>query len=124
MHKEKITAFVNSNEYVPMSKENMAVLLCVPSSDMEIFSSIINELIEEGVLVEGRKKRLFSSKSMGLIEGVFRASAKGFGFVSVPDSDDDIYIAEEESFGALNGDTVLVKIHKKNKNSDKKIRTN
>lgn len=120
MRKEKITAFVNSNEYVPMSRENMAMLLCVPSSDMEVFHSIINELIDEGVVVEGRKKRLFSSKSMGLIEGVFRASAKGFGFVTVSDSDDDIYISEENISGALNGDRVLVKIQKKNKNSDKR----
>ena len=120
MRKEKITAFVNSNEYVPMSRENMAVLLCVPASDMEIFFSIINELIDEGILVEGRKKRLFSAKSMGLVEGIFRASAKGFGFVSLPDSDDDIYIAQEDSFGSMNGDAVLVKIHKKNKNSDKR----
>ncbi len=120
MHKARITEFVNSNEYLPMSRENMAVLLCVPSSDIEVFNSIINELIDEGVLVQGRKKRLFSSKSMGLIEGVFRASAKGFGFVTVSDSDDDIYIPEENSFGALNGDKVLVKIKKKNKDTDKR----
>ena len=59
VRKERIASFVNSNEYVPMSKENMAVLLCVPASDMEIFFSVIKELIDEGVLIEGRKKRLF-----------------------------------------------------------------
>ena len=57
---------------------------------------------------------------MGLIEGVFRASAKGFGFVTVSDSDDDIYIPEENTFGALNGDKVLVKVQKKNKDTDKR----
>ena len=51
MHKARITEFVNSNEYVPMSRENMAVLLCVPSSDIEVFNSIINELIDEGFFV-------------------------------------------------------------------------
>ncbi len=120
MRKRKIAEFVESKEYVPMSKENMAVLLCVPQSDYEEFSQIINELVAEGLIVEGRKKRLFSAKAIGAVKGIFRASTKGFGFVSAEDSENDIYVSEENSAGALNGDTVLVKILKNNKNTDRK----
>ncbi len=114
MHKEKITAFIQSKEYAPMTRENIAILLCVPSSDMNKFNSIIDSLLDEGVIISGKKGRLFSAKSMGLVEGVFRATSKGFGFVT--EEKGDIHIAIEDVFGALNGDRVLVKIKKSQKN--------
>ncbi|MBQ3023010.1 MAG: ribonuclease R [Clostridia bacterium] len=113
MHKEKITAFIQSDEYSPMSRENIAVLLCVPKSDMDEFNGIIDTLLEEGVIIAGKKGRLFSSKAMGLIEGIFRSTSKGFGFVT--DEKGDIHIALEDVLGALNGDRVLVKIKKPQK---------
>ncbi len=113
MHKEKITAFIQSDEYSPMSRENIAVLLCVPKKDMGEFDSIIDELLEEGVIIAGKKGRLFSAKAMGLVEGIFRSTSKGFGFVT--DEKGDIHIALEDVFGALNGDRVLVKIKKSQK---------
>lgn len=116
LHKEKISAFINSSEYTPMTRENIAILLCVPQSDMDEFNNIIDELIDEGTIIIGRKKRCFSSKSMGLIQGTFRSTAKGFGFVT--EEKGDIHISAENVGGALNGDTVLVKIQKSAK-SDK-----
>ncbi|MGX4763657.1 ribonuclease R [Holzapfeliella sp. JNUCC 72] len=48
-----------------------------------------------------------------LVEGVFRANDKGFGFVRVDDEDeDDIFIAKPNTNFALDGDTVEVKIIK------------
>ena len=110
MHKEKITAFITSKEYTPMTKENIAALLCVPQRDMAEFDNIINELISEGVIIVGRKKRCFSAKSMGLVEGILRSTSKGFGFVT--DDKGDIHISSDDLGGALNGDRVLVKIKK------------
>ena len=111
MRKQKICDFINSKDYVPMTKENIALLLCVPASDIEEFNNIIDELEKEGEIIIGRKKRCFSAKSMGLVKAVFRSTTKGFGFVS--DDKGDIHIASEYVNGALNGDTVLVKIEKK-----------
>ena len=111
MRKQKIYDFINSSEYAPMTKENIAVLLCVPASDIDEFNNIIDELEKEGEIIIGRKKRCFSAKSMGLVKAIFRSTTKGFGFVS--DDKGDIHIAAEYVNGALNGDTVLVKIEKK-----------
>ena len=111
MRKQKICDFINSKDYVPMTKENIALLLCVPASDIEEFNNLIDELEKEGEIIIGRKKRCFSAKSMGLVKAVFRSTTKGFGFVS--DDKGDIHIASEYVNGALNGDTVLVKIEKK-----------
>lgn len=110
MHKEKVASFINSTEYTPMTKENIAILMCVPATDMNEFNSVIDELISEGIIIVGKKGRCFSTKSMGLVEGVFRSSSKGFGFVS--DEKGDIHIPEDSLGGALNGDKVLVKIQK------------
>ncbi len=111
MRKQKICDFINSSEYAPMTKENIAVLLCVPASDIDEFNNIIDELEKEGEIIVGRKKRCFSAKSMGLVKAIFRSTTKGFGFVS--DDKGDIHIASEYVNGALNGDTVLVKTEKK-----------
>ncbi len=110
MHKEKVASFINSSEYSPMTKENIAILMCVPKNDMVEFNAVIDELVSEGIIIIGKKGRCFSAKSMGLVEGVFRSSSKGFGFVS--DEKGDIHIPEEALGGALNGDRVLVKIQK------------
>jgi len=110
MHKEKVTAFINSSEYSPMTKENIAILMCVPQSDMDEFFAIIDELISEGTIIIGKKGRCFSAKAMGLVEGIFRSTSKGYGFVT--EEKGDIHISEEHLGGALNGDRVLVKIQK------------
>ena len=99
-----------------MTKENIALLMCVPSKDMEEFNRIIEELTFEGVIIVGRKRRCFSTKALGLIRGIFRSTAKGFGFVT--DEKGDIHISSQDVNGALNGDEVLVKITKSLK-SDK-----
>lgn len=44
------------------------------------------------------------------VTGVFTGHAKGFGFVTVEGMDEDIYIGEEDVHGALNQDTVQVRL--------------
>ncbi len=46
-----------------------------------------------------------SEKRKPLI-GVYQANQRGFGFVTVPEEDSDIYIAQEHTGGAFDGDTV------------------
>lgn len=65
-------------------------------------------------------------KDKKLISGVFRANEKGFGFVSVEEEDKEpyeIFIAPNNTFNSLNGDTVLVKPISSNngKNAEGKI---
>ena len=44
------------------------------------------------------------------ISGIFRANEKGFGFVKIDNSEEEIYIASNATNNALNGDEVLVKV--------------
>ena len=55
------------------------------------------------------------------IIGTFRKNQKGFGFVKIDGQEDEIFIAKENTFNALNGDTVSIEIiHQENKERDKK----
>ncbi len=42
--------------------------------------------------------------------GIFRGSEKGFGFVKLEESDEEIYISKENTMNSLNGDRVLIEI--------------
>ena len=42
--------------------------------------------------------------------GTYRKNQKGFGFVKLEDQEEEIYISKENSYNALNGDTVAIKI--------------
>lgn len=48
----------------------------------------------------------------GLIEGVFCANQRGFGFVSTEDSDEDYFIPEKFTMHAFHGDKVKIKLSK------------
>ena len=49
-----------------------------------------------------------------LARGVFSASKSGYGFVSLIDADSerDIFIPEDRTFGAIDGDLVEIIYHK------------
>ena len=61
----------------------------------------------EGSIYGGSKK-----KSAELVVGKFISNARGFGFVSVDDMEDDIFIPEEYVHGAYHSDTVEVELLK------------
>ena len=52
--------------------------------------------------------------------GKFRANEKGYGFVTLEDNDNEIFIAEKNTNSSLNGDTVAVELFKFKEN-DKNI---
>ena len=45
-----------------------------------------------------------------LLEGHFHANERGFGFVTLDESEPDIFIPKEKTNYALDGDTVLIDI--------------
>lgn len=51
--------------------------------------------------------------------GIYRKNQKGFGFVKLEGQEEEIYISKENSYNALNGDTVAIKIISE-KEADKK----
>lgn len=81
--KEKIADYISSNEYLPMKRNEIAIMLSVPSDERMFFEDIINELIEEGRAIETKKGKIMSPKSLNYFTGTFTSHARGFGFVTV-----------------------------------------
>ena len=111
--KAKINEFVNSIEYIPMDKRDMAAVMGVPVADIVLFNTIIDEMASEGLIILTKKRgRIMSASKIGLIKGKFSSTSKGFGFVLRDDGGADIYISAGSTMGAMHGDVVQCKIVK------------
>ncbi len=102
--------------YTPITLKTMARRLEVSSDDYAEFRKAVKRLIKEGKLVLAKDKTLRRPDRAGLIVGLFRRSAKGFGFVRPHASEariDQIYISPDASRDASSGDEVAVKITKR-----------
>ncbi|WP_409366806.1 ribonuclease R [Lysinibacillus sp. 38-6] len=84
--------------------------------DAEEFKELVKTLVRmegQGLVVRSRSNRYGLPERMNLLRGKFIGHAKGFGFVT-PDVEgmDDVFIPPHEVNGAINGDTVLIRVLK------------
>lgn len=107
---EKVFGFINDDAYVPLTAAEIAVVLKVPKKDRSALQRILDTLEEKGEVVRTKKKRYESAKSAGYATALYRCTAKGFGFADCADGSGEVFIPISASYGALDGDTVLIKI--------------
>ena len=113
--KEKLFAFISSENYIPLKAEEIAVLLDVPKSDFDELFEILSELTAEGKIYKTKKNKYIAVENDSQIEsGVLSCnSSRGFGFVRCEGEDNDIFISLDGMNGAYDRDRVLVHIDKK-----------
>ncbi len=106
--KEKVLAYLQSKNYIPLKKEELAVMLDVPKDGMAELEGILSELENEGKIICGKKGRYFPANAKGQrYSGVLKCHPSGkFAFI-VREDGDDIYVSNKDFGNALNGDTVL-----------------
>ena len=75
--------------------------------------TVLHELEEETVIYHSNKDKYMMLENSHLRRGLMRANKKGFGFVEVENSEDDIYISQDHMNGAIHDDIVLVEITSK-----------
>lgn len=103
--KKIIMDIMQDKHYVPMKIKELAIILNVPKENRDDLQYVLDELISEGKI--GLTKR--GKYGIGIEEihvGVFCATAKGFGFVSIEGFDDDVYIPARDTLNAFDGDKV------------------
>ena len=111
--KEKIYSYINSTEYIPLTFDELALVLDVPDEDLQEFTEILEELMSEGRIFLSKKKRYAPSEKNGVLSGTLRCNPRGmFGFVTTEDGLGDVYISPNDMSTAIDGDTVLVKLTK------------
>ena len=108
--KNLILEFMASDLYVPMRIKEMAELMMVPKDQKKEFRAVIGALEKDGDIVINRRGLIKLPEAK--ICGIFEAHSGGFGFVIVENRDKDIFIKRDDTMGAMNGDTVEVKILK------------
>ncbi len=109
--KEKlILDFMKEDIYVPMKAKELASVLSVPKTEYNNFLEILNKLEENYKIQKNRKSKYHLVQEGKYISGIFRGNEKGFGFVKIENEEDEIYIAKNNTKGALNEDKVLIEI--------------
>ncbi len=110
---ERVVALVAEASYRPITLKAMSRRLDVQPDDYAEFRGAVKDLIREGKLHLARDKTISRPDQSGMIVGLFRRSAKGFGFVRPHGAGrgvDQVYIPIEATRDASNGDEVSVKI--------------
>ena len=108
--KNKILEFMQDKQYIPMKAKEIANILNVPKSEYEDFRNLLNQLEDESKIEKNKKSKYKLIDNSKFLTGIFRANQRGFGFVKLEDSDEEIYISEHNTKSALNGDKVFVEI--------------
>ena len=79
---------------------------------------IVESWVENGEIVKNNKGRFNIPKNVGIVKGVFSVVKNKFAFVDT--ETEGIFVPRRDFNGALNGDTVLVKITENSINKGKK----
>ena len=110
--KQTIVSYIETEAVRPLSEAELAEQLQLDTvEELVQLKVLLHQLEEEGILVLSRKKKYGLPSQFNLLIGVINRHPKGFGFLSVEDSDmDDVYIHSSELNGALNGDKVIVRL--------------
>ena len=91
--------------YVPMKFKELAMLLQAAKEQRDELREILEALEADGKIYLSKRGKYCKGEAKRLA-GTFRASLKGYGFVVTKDGEADIYIAEENTGGAFDGDRV------------------
>lgn len=107
--KNMIDHLMHDPLYVPMKEKELAMLLQVGKDEREELHAVLQALMDEGrIMVTTKGKYQIGDGSV--VTGTFISNERGFGFVEVPDREDDIFIPESKTKGAFLNDRVLVRL--------------
>ena len=109
--KKIIYDFICDDMYVPMKFKEMAMVLQVNKEQRDELRQVLESLEEEGKICLSKRGKYCKGEAKRL-QGTYRANQRGFGFVIIPEEDQDIFIGEDDAGGALDGDIVEVIITK------------
>ncbi len=107
--KKILLEFLSSTEYKPMKLKEMAGILQVPRNEKTDFREVVEALVADGK-IEADNSGKYRVSDNNTKAGIFTGTQRGFGFVVIEGEDEDIFIPESSTKGALHNDKVLVSI--------------
>lgn len=103
--KKVLYDFICDDFYVPMKIKEIAMVLQVPREQRDELKAVLDTLEEEGKISLSKRGKYSKGQAKRLI-GIYQAHPRGFGFVVQEGVDEDVYISEDNTNGAFQGDEV------------------
>lgn len=111
--RELIMEYLQNSSKKALSVEELAIALHLnKSGDFKIFVKTIASLESEHRLHFTSKGKVELEEAKALINGIFRANAAGFGFVTIDKEEPDVFVAKGQTAFALDGDEVFIELDK------------
>ncbi|MGX7420381.1 ribonuclease R [Carnobacterium gallinarum] len=109
--KEAIIAYLEGSSKKSFAVKDISEGMGLTSAaDFKMLVGELAKMEREGHLKLNKKGHFKLPNKKPVLTGIFRANDRGFGFVSIEDEDDDIYIPQGHTNFALDGDVVTVDI--------------
>lgn len=105
--KKRLLEFVNSKEYKPMTFKELVGILLVMRNEKQDFREVLESLMADGELLIDEKGK-YKGAEANAKTGIFAGTLRGFGFVIVEGEENDIFVPENATNGALHNDKVMV----------------
>lgn len=105
--KRILLEFINSKEYQPMKFKEIANVLQVPRDEKQDLREVLEALQTDGK-IEADTKGRYKLADESTKTGIFSGTQRGFGFVIIEGEEEDIFIPENATKGALHNDKVMV----------------
>ncbi len=104
---------VLSDQGIPLSNEQIYVLLDISENERDNFNKRLNAMEREGQIMRNRKGALCLTEKIHAIAGTVQGHADGFGFL-VPDDKikhpDDLFLGPREMAQVMHGDRAMVRM--------------
>ena len=107
--KKMIYELICDELYVPMKIKELAILLSVPKEKRQELQEVLDALIADGK-IEVSKKGKYTKAEGNYITGTFTSHQRGYGFVTLEEEGEDIFIPAEDTGGAFHKDVVQITV--------------
>ncbi|MFZ4450934.1 ribonuclease R [Salibacterium aidingense] len=117
--KQQLLQYMKEDAAKPMAVEEIQEAFGMSGGDeTKQLMKALNEMEETGDIVRTRSNRYGVPEKMNLLKGQVQSHQRGFAFI-LPENkeDDDVFVPANELNGAMNKDTVLVRVQRKSSGS-------
>ncbi len=120
---EAIIETLADKHYQPLKMRQLARRMGVADSDYAAFRDAVKQLKDAGRVVYGPKNDLSLPPMPERVVGVYRANARGFGFITPeePNAHGDLFVPAGDSLDAMTGDTVAARVVRGGKRDGKRV---
>ena len=113
---KRIIEYLTKSDLIKHDARDIAEgIQATTSSEFTEFSKCLNKLENRRILIRDKNNQFSLFDRVNFTEGKIVIKDKGFGFVTSPLYDEDIFIPKGYTLTAVSGDIVLIEVEKSHK---------